>query len=74
VIAVKGYCEDVGKERVLISLDIPEGIPDRAYFDRRKGMRPPRFVPPVIEHHEKQGIPNLRLGEAMQGLVGDLLT
>jgi predicted YcjX-like family ATPase len=74
VIAVKGYCADVGKERVLISLDIPEGIPDRAYFARRQGQRPPRFVPPTIEGRGKLGIPNLRLGEAMQALVGDLLT
>ena len=70
---VQGLCSEQGKVRRVTMIDIPETMPSPAYFRRRAGHRAPRFVPPKIEGGGRYGIPNLRLGQSLNDLLGDLL-
>ncbi len=73
VTAVQGMCADTGTLRRITAIDIPTSMPDTEEFERSKGYRPPRFVPPKIDRGARQGIPNARLGTALDELIGDLL-
>ncbi|WP_431283015.1 YcjX family protein [Humitalea sp. 24SJ18S-53] len=73
VLAVQGFCGDAGRQRRVSLFDIPESMPTSADFARRTGLRPPSFVPPRIESEGRHGIPNTRLGQVLDDLVGDLL-
>jgi predicted YcjX-like family ATPase len=59
--------------RRIKKIDIPAEMPKPDYFERRAGIRTPRFVPPEIKGGGRYGIPNVQLGEALNKLVGDLL-
>lgn len=71
---VQGLCSELGKVRRVTMIDIPDTMPQADYFRRRAGIRTPRFVPPKVEGGGRSGIPNVRLGKAIQDLLGDLLT
>jgi predicted YcjX-like family ATPase len=70
---VKGLCADTGKQVLVKMIDIPDAMPDSAYFKRRVGVRTPRFVPPKIKPDGRSGIPNVQLGKVLDNLIGDLL-
>ena len=70
---VQGLCSELGKVCRVTSADIPESIPNGAYFARRAGMRFPQFVPCKIGAGGRYGVPNLRMGKVLDDLLGDLL-
>ena len=70
---VQGLCSEIGKMRRVTMINIPETMPEPDYFQRRAGIRTPRFVPPKVDGHGRYGIPNVRLGKVLDDLVGDLL-
>ena len=70
--AVQGLCDD-GQVRRVISVDIPAEMPKPDYFRRREGQRTPRFRLPPTEGGGRYGIPNVRVGQVVNDLVGDLL-
>ncbi|MGE0419660.1 MAG: YcjX family protein [Acetobacteraceae bacterium] len=70
---VEGKCADTGRRRRVNWFDVPDVMPDAAAFLSRAGVRPPRFVPPQIEAGGRLGVPNLRMGRALDDLLGDLL-
>jgi predicted YcjX-like family ATPase len=71
--AVQGLCADLGKQRRITMIDIPESMPDSDYFERRHGVRTPRFVPPKVKPDGRSGLPNVQLGRVLDDLIGDLL-
>lgn len=70
---VEGKCAETGLRRRVNWFDVPDLMPDAEDFRRRAGVRPPRFVPPKVEVGGRLGVPNLRLGQALDDLLGDLL-
>ena len=70
---VQGKCADTGKIRQVKLFGVPDRMPMPEDFARRKGLRPPRFVPPKVQVGGQYGVPNARLGTLLQTLVGDLV-
>jgi len=70
---VEGLCSESGKRRRVTMIDVPDRIPTAEYFQRRKGLRAPRFVPPKVEGRGDYGIPNARIGSVLNRLIGDVL-
>ena len=71
--AVQGVCADRGKQVRVTGVNIPETLPNAEFFRARQGQRVPQFVPPRVEHGGWQGVPNARLGQVLEDLLGDRL-
>lgn len=70
---VEGLCAETGRRRRVTMINVPAQMPSTADFQRRQGVRPPRFVPPKIEGHGDVGVPNVRLGHVLHRLIGEEL-
>ncbi|MDW8444315.1 MAG: YcjX family protein [Acetobacteraceae bacterium] len=68
---VEGLCSATKKRRRVLMVDIPDRCPTPDTFRRWPGFTVPRFAPPQIEGGGNFGVPNLRLSQVLQDLVGD---
>lgn len=69
---VEGVCAERGRTIQAAVLNIPDKVPDPVYWRHRSAFELPRFVPPKISAGGRQGIANVRLGDALEFLIGDL--
>ena len=72
VTVVQGLDAELGKQRRVTMINIPTSIPTAEEFQKRAGFRTPRFQPPAVEARGRRGIPNIRLGYALDLLLGDI--
>jgi len=70
--AVKGLRAEDGRHVEVAALDLPDRVPESEYWANPERLWMPEFVPPKLEAGGRLGIPNVRLGEALDFVLGDL--